>query len=64
MTTATATDPPPARMIHKDQKSKKIQTQKKFAMPKLAIRSLTRSLQSTGKRGIQTWTERQTGIAA
>ena len=71
--TATATDPPPSisptmhsRLVHKDpkkpkhKKSLKRQKPKSRGVQKLVIHSLTRSLQSTGKWGFQTWTDRQT----
>ena len=71
MPTATATDPTNAnspithsRQVRKDLKVRKnVKTGKMSrGMPILAIRSPTRSLQSNGKRGFKTWTDRQTDI--
>ena len=61
-----------SRMVGKDQKNqnknlnkrereKKCKSKMSRGRPNLRLRSLTRSLQSTGKRCLQTWTDRQTG---
>ena len=60
-----------SRMVGKDQKNqnknlnkrerkKTCKSKMSRGRPNLRLRSLTRSLQSTGKRCLQTWTDRQT----
>ena len=67
--TTTASNNPPAksptmhsRLVQKNfkERAQKNKTKTSRGMPILAIHSMTRSLQSTRKRGFQTWTDKKT----